>query len=154
MWTKVTVEEITDPEVWRVMKPRRGQTYKHDNGELVKRKPPNPYRPDVVSLPSGSTYEGDWQKGVPHGDGKLTLPNGDEYEGQFTKGKRQGTGKYTWVGGNTYEGRWHKDAHEPGPGKFFRKDHRIVDDSTCHPDTAALFKLLEENPSLKTVLES
>merc|ERR1712159_372124 len=117
---------------------------------LVKRNPPPAYRPDVVSLPSGSTYEGEWENNVPHGDGKLMLPNGDEYEGQFHYGKRHGVGKYTWVGGNSYEGFWKNDVHQGGPGKFYREDHRKIDNSTCHPDTAALFKLLDENPGLRT----
>ena len=45
-------------------------------------------------MANGSTYEGLWDEGLPHGLGKMALTtNGEIYEGEFVKGKRYGKGK-------------------------------------------------------------
>ena len=43
------------------------------------------------------TYEGDFRKGLPHGDGKYIYQSGEFYVGEFQKGNRHGEGKmYTF----------------------------------------------------------
>lgn len=38
----------------------------------------------------GDIYEGQWDQGLPHGDGKLEQAKGDRYEGHFEHGQREG----------------------------------------------------------------
>ncbi|MBX9744715.1 MAG: hypothetical protein K2X08_05840 [Chlamydiales bacterium] len=53
---------------------------------------------------SNSTYQGQWRKGKPHGQGMRRFKSGDIYEGQFIKGKITGTGIYKYKNGHTYIG--------------------------------------------------
>ena len=54
----------------------------------------------------GSSHEGEWKDGYPHGYGTVSYPNGDSYSGFFKKGKRDGkNGKYT-TNEFTYIGDW------------------------------------------------
>ena len=43
----------------------------------------------------GFSYDGDWEDGSKHGDGKFTLPDGSVYEGAWAAGKRHGLGTLT-----------------------------------------------------------
>ena len=40
----------------------------------------------------GTTYEGEWVGGRPHGEGIKTLPGGKKYEGMFNMGRPWGRG--------------------------------------------------------------
>ena len=66
---------------------------------------------------NGSSYDGYWVEGKPHGFGDFNYENGDKYKGQFIAGKRDGIGKYTWKNGNTYDGHW-KQGLANGIGKY------------------------------------
>ena len=46
-----------------------------------------------TSDPDGGVYEGEWQDGKRHGQGKMKWPDGDVYEGEWQDGKRHGQGK-------------------------------------------------------------
>ena len=41
---------------------------------------------------NGSSYDGYWVEGKPHGFGDFNYENGDKYKGQFIAGKRDGIG--------------------------------------------------------------
>ncbi|MEO1625717.1 MAG: hypothetical protein AAFV25_11220, partial [Bacteroidota bacterium] len=52
----------------------------------------------------GSSYEGEFKYGEPHGWGILTWPDGDVYEGEFEDGFRHGKGEQRFVNGDVYAG--------------------------------------------------
>ena len=61
-------------------------------------------------FPNGDTYEGQWQDGVMHGNGRFTwAASGAEYDGEWVQGRRQGEGCMTYVGGARRQGAWAKD---------------------------------------------
>lgn len=58
------------------------------------------------------TYEGEFKKGYPDGEGKYTWINGDYFEGTFVKGKREGEGKMVFASVNAdsiLTGYWEDD---------------------------------------------
>ena len=48
---------------------------------------------------SGTTYSGQFDNGVMHGQGLLKKTNGEQYEGSWTYGKKEGT--VVWCRQNT-----------------------------------------------------
>lgn len=70
----------------------------------------------TVLLPKISgKYEGDCKKGKAHGVGKAV--GEDTYEGEFKKGLPEGNGTYSWSNGNVYKGNW-KDGLKDGEGQL------------------------------------
>ncbi|MEM9675360.1 MAG: hypothetical protein ACFB15_02005 [Cyclobacteriaceae bacterium] len=61
------------------------------------------------------SYEGDCHKGKAHGMGKAI--GKDTYEGEFKKGYPDGEGTYTWINGDYFEGTFVKGQRE-GEGKM------------------------------------
>lgn len=60
-------------------------------------------------------YEGQWENGEMHGQGKFTWPDGVVYEGQYQNGQIHGQGKFTFSDGAVYEGQFENDdAHGEG----------------------------------------
>ncbi|XP_076938925.1 phosphatidylinositol 4-phosphate 5-kinase 9-like [Bidens hawaiensis] len=55
---------------------------------------------------NGCTYEGEWSRGIWHGNGELHWPSGAYYEGEFSGGYMQGTGTYIRADKLVYKGRW------------------------------------------------
>lgn len=58
------------------------------------------------------TYEGEFARGLPHGNGTYTWANGDFYEGEFVKGAKEGNGKMVFASVKTdsiQAGRWDND---------------------------------------------
>jgi hypothetical protein len=53
----------------------------------------------------GRKYTGGWYNGVRCGEGTEVWPNGDRYVGEFDKGKSHGVGVFSSVRGK-YEGKW------------------------------------------------
>ena len=101
-----------------------------------------------LKLPNGSTYEGEYYKGVKDGYGALIYADGskydgewkndsacgkgkwlnnrgDVYEGDLINDKANGVGKYTYANGFTYEGQWLDDKFH-GKGKEIWVDGTIV----------------------------
>lgn len=60
----------------------------------------------------GTEYTGEWQEGLPSGDGKLKLPDGAMYIGSFKAGLPDGTGIFQDAQGNLYKGEWFNGLRE------------------------------------------
>jgi hypothetical protein len=54
----------------------------------------------------GDRYEGAWENGTMHGEGRYFYANGSVYQGEFVDGKMEGFGSFTWPDGQKYEGQW------------------------------------------------
>jgi len=61
------------------------------------------------SWPDGSYYEGDFSEGFRHGKGAQLLDNGDQYIGTFKRGLMNGMGTYIWANGTVYKGEYQND---------------------------------------------
>lgn len=67
------------------------------------------------------TYEGQFKKGLPNGEGTYTFANGDVYVGEFKNGKKDGAGTLTIKDkGEVIKGYW-KDDEYIGKDKFTYK---------------------------------
>lgn len=70
-------------------------------------------------------FEGDYNRGLPEGQGTLIFNDGRTYKGEFFEGHRSGFGKFTWPNGNYYEGEWAKDKQH-GLGKLFVAEKKQI----------------------------
>ena len=71
-------------------------------------------------------FEGYWQNGTMHGQGRLTSKNG-YYVGDFSTNQRQGFGVYKFRSGDYYEGEW-LNGLRSGAGRLYTKiDDRIYE---------------------------
>lgn len=69
----------------------------------------------------GCFYDGEWQKGRPHGAGKIYGNNGIYYEGAFEQGVAYfNDGIFIYPDGSFYRGSF-RDNTFHGPGKFTYK---------------------------------
>ncbi len=57
------------------------------------------------------TYEGNFKKGLPDGEGTYTWANGDVFTGAFKKGVKVGKGKLIKASGETLDGYWSDDEY-------------------------------------------
>lgn len=73
----------------------------------------------------GSKYIGEWKNDSANGKGKWLNNRGDVYEGELVNDKANGYGKYTYANGFTYEGEWVDDKFH-GKGKETWVDGTIV----------------------------
>ncbi|KAJ6792567.1 phosphatidylinositol 4-phosphate 5-kinase 9-like [Iris pallida] len=73
----------------------------------------------------GCTYEGEWRRGMRHGNGKISWPSrGAVYEGEFSGGYMHGTGSYIGPDNLTYKGQWKLNLkHGLGYQTFPNGDH-------------------------------
>lgn len=76
----------------------------------------------------GARYEGDWEKGQPHGYGTLSYADGSQYWGRFERGRRHGFGKLKYKNGDQYEGNWLLD-HPNGRGKLIYANGSVYEGS-------------------------
>jgi hypothetical protein len=60
------------------------------------------------SWPDGSHYEGEWHKGLPHGEGSQVFTNGETYMGEWQAGMRHGFGRWCSGEGHEYCGQWRR----------------------------------------------
>ena len=71
------------------------------------------------------TYEGQFKKGLPHGEGTYTWQNGNVYKGTFKKGVKEGKGELAIRTENVKDsiiiGFWKKDTYAGIYEKPFRK---------------------------------
>jgi len=64
-------------------------------------------------------YEGCFENGQFHGQGRLVFTNDDMYEGVFVSGKRHGKGHYEWADGRHYTGDFcENDRHGSGTASY------------------------------------
>ncbi|WP_456277538.1 MORN repeat-containing protein [Bacillus sp. AK128] len=61
-------------------------------------------QPGFYEWPDGTTYNGEFQNGEPHGKGTLQWADGNMYTGEFIEGKITGHGKLMFSDGAVYEG--------------------------------------------------
>ena len=66
---------------------------------------------------SGATYEGTFAQGLLEGKGTLKFSNGDKYVGDFAGGYMHGKGTYTYAAGDQYVGDFVNDYFE-GEGTY------------------------------------
>ena len=57
-----------------------------------------------MELSNGSTYDGQFQKGLPNGVGVMRFPDSSRYEGELMQGWFHGHGIYFTVDGMKFEG--------------------------------------------------
>jgi hypothetical protein len=58
---------------------------------------------------NGGWHEGDWHRGEPHGEGERCYRRGGTYRGAWRMGRRHGVGRRVWATGAEYEGEWAED---------------------------------------------
>eukprot|EP00933_Yihiella_yeosuensis_P042855 TRINITY_DN37510_c0_g1_i1.p1 TRINITY_DN37510_c0_g1~~TRINITY_DN37510_c0_g1_i1.p1 ORF type:complete len:561 (+),score=129.40 TRINITY_DN37510_c0_g1_i1:77-1684(+) len=64
-----------------------------------------------------STYDGNWEEGLPSGHGSSKWSDGSSYEGNMSEGHLDGHGRFVWPDGSTYEGNFAKGVMQ-GQGRF------------------------------------
>ena len=57
-----------------------------------------------LEVPNGSTYDGQFLKGLPNGVGVMRFPDSSRYEGEFMQGWFHGHGVYHTISGMKFEG--------------------------------------------------
>ncbi len=65
----------------------------------------------------GWSYDGQWEAGYYHGQGLLTYADGSTYDGQWEKGLQHGWGRMDYADGSWYEGSWDSGSIH-GQGTF------------------------------------
>ena len=75
----------------------------------------------MLTWPCGTTYKGNFTKGVRQGRGVMCWPSGDKYVGEWRKGKRDGEGDFFEKGGKVYTGQWVQDKPS-GKGRLYYPD--------------------------------
>ena len=74
----------------------------------------------------GSTYTGEWWRGMKHGWGEWRMADGSSFRGEFVCDTIHGRGRFIYADGSIYRGDWQKGLRH-GYG------------SLCHPDSASVF---------------
>ncbi|KAL3135393.1 hypothetical protein ABBQ32_007577 [Trebouxia sp. C0010 RCD-2024] len=69
----------------------------------------------------GDRYIGQWENGLPEGEGKYVWTDQSTYEGSWKKGMKDGLGTYWWPTGASYKGEW-ADGSMHGVGTFESPD--------------------------------
>ena len=84
----------------------------------------------------GKTYVGEYEMGVPNGQGTITLPDGEQYIGQWYMGSKHGQGTHTLANGDQYVGEFKENQYH-GQGIF------TYDDGTVDKGIWKLDELIE-----------
>ena len=72
----------------------------------------NKIKKDLIKLPDGSEYDGEWVDRMRHGRGMQTWKDGSIYEGYWKDDMTNGRGRMIHADGSIYEGTWKADkAH-------------------------------------------
>lgn len=71
--------------------------------------------PGILLYQNGSSYQGNWQRGVLHGKGRYIHEDGTTYEGEWEMSVAKGYGKY-YLDGGVSEGFW-ENNDKNGPGE-------------------------------------
>ena len=67
-----------------------------------------PHGNGIYQWPDGAHYKGHFLDGYRHGKGTQRLENGDIFEGEWRFGLMHGYGTYSWVDGSKYEGEFYE----------------------------------------------
>ncbi|KAF5198037.1 Phosphatidylinositol 4-phosphate 5-kinase [Thalictrum thalictroides] len=77
--------------------------------------------PRKLNYSNGDSYEGTWENGLRHGQGRFVWANGDVYIGEWKNDVREGHGKITYKNGSCFEGTFRNSNPEEGHGKLTSK---------------------------------
>lgn len=159
--------------LWKLGKPNGfGTHYKKDSdpiagvwedGVLVARHDEESEAGDVVyeSLPNcnieecasglgtfsyldGTTFEGEFVAGAPHGQGTVSYANGDHYVGDWREDKPHGSGKMIYQNGDALDGKWLK-------GNFIRGDKNLKTSEGAETKIYALIVGVSRYDKFKTL---
>jgi len=72
----------------------------------------HPHGKGIITYAEGGAFEGEFEKGYPHGHGICTYEDGSRYEGDWYMGYKDGEGVYTFPGGHEYVGEFANDKIE------------------------------------------
>ena len=67
----------------------------------------------VVIISDGTICTGEWQNGLPNGQGTAAYADGSTYTGEWKDDKPHGQGTMTYWDGFTYIGEWKKGERVP-----------------------------------------
>jgi hypothetical protein len=73
---------------------------------------------------NGEVYKGNFENGQLEGWGRLTWPNGTVYEGNFENGIRRGRGRFTWPDGAVYIGNF-ENGKRHGQGSYRKANGKV-----------------------------
>eukprot|EP00960_Hanusia_phi_P021529 637066-Hanusia_phi.AAC.1 len=79
-------------------------------------------------LQQGTTYEGEWSKGLMHGTGCMQWKDGTTYRGPLEHARLVGKGQLRWPGGHAYDGEM-VDGYRHGKGRLVMTDANEQDES-------------------------
>lgn len=78
----------------------------------------------LAEFDNGTSYEGEFVNGKPHGKGAATYSKGGKYYGEFKNGLRDGDGIYFYPNGDKHSGKWNQGKRE-GRGIYTFADGKI-----------------------------
>ena len=97
--------------------------------ELVTPKSELPGKPHGTGVmyyaDSGDLYEGEWQQGKKHGQGRQCYATGDAYLGAYEQNKKHGFGLYRYADGDCHEGTY-REGRKHGAGLYWYSDGRVL----------------------------
>jgi hypothetical protein len=100
----------------------------------------------LTDYDAGFTYEGNFQHGVPHGEGRCQYSNGAVYEGTWTQGVRAGPGTYFDRHGNRLNGTWLGRRLEPNTQEY---EVYVASTQTTYVGTFGRMKLKREHDDVR-----
>ena len=95
---------------------------------------------------NGDVFEGNWERGVRSGSGRMTYSTGDVYEGSWAEDARGGDGTLTYASGMTWSGTWE--------GGEFAGKARFLQLFTDEPPAPPAEEGAEEEPAEPTEPEA
>eukprot|EP01017_Pseudomicrothorax_dubius_P007010 TRINITY_DN12115_c0_g1_i3.p1 TRINITY_DN12115_c0_g1~~TRINITY_DN12115_c0_g1_i3.p1 ORF type:complete len:151 (+),score=40.11 TRINITY_DN12115_c0_g1_i3:414-866(+) len=123
-----------------------------------------PHGQGLMLYEDGSSYDGDWEKGLRSGNGKMVRVLGKDretgeiiqevYLGQFKDDFFHGNGTLTNSDTSYYKGQWFKGKRQ-GRGEMKKKDGMVYigyfnDDEMAGPNMQQVFQENEAKPKINT----
>ncbi len=91
-------------------------------------------RPVEKTWRDGSSYRGEWWRGMKHGWGEWHLADGTSFRGEFVCDTIHGRGRHIYADGSIYRGRWHKGLRH-GQGSLCLADSVAIFEGTWQADS-------------------